>query len=142
MHVSQIMSKPVETTPPDARVAEVAQKLRDTRAGSVVVEMDTPVGIITESDLIRVLADSIDADEVTASEVMSSELITVDGFDTVEEAVEVMRENDIKKLPVMYGGALVGIVTTTDITYQMGEIVHGEVQAREELMEELEDLAD
>ncbi len=142
MHVSQIMTKPVVTIDPDASVADVARKLRETNAGSVVVEMDTPVGIITETDLIGVLADGGDSEELTASEVMSSDLITVDGFESVENAVDLMKEHGIKKLPVMYGGALVGIVTTTDVTYHMPDIVHGEAQAEEELLDELEGMVD
>ncbi|MFW5930016.1 MAG: CBS domain-containing protein [Halobacteriota archaeon] len=140
MHVSQVMSKEVVTADPEASVVEVARLMREHEVGSVVVEMDTPVGIITQSDVVGVVAEGLDASSLTAADVMSQDLVTVDGFEDVEVAVERMREENVDKLPVIYGGALVGIISTNDVTHQFSRIVEGEPVSEDELVEELNDL--
>ena len=122
MQVNSIMTKSVTTVPPDASAREVARVLLEGDTGSAVVETDTPLGIVTERDLISMIADERDPDRATASDLMSEGLITIEGSESVEEAARVMKENEVKKLPVIYGGALVGIVTATDISYAVPEI--------------------
>ncbi|MDZ7688708.1 MAG: CBS domain-containing protein [Halobacteriales archaeon] len=123
MQVNSIMSEYVTTVQPDDTAREVARVILEDETGSVVVETDTPLGIVAEYDLIKMVADDRDPNKTTASDIMSEGLITIEGSETVEEAARVMKENDIKKLPVTYGGALVGIVTATDISYAVPEIV-------------------
>ncbi len=139
MYVSQIMSSPVLTVSPDASVKEVARMLHENRAGSVVVEVDTPLGIVTETDIVRLVSDGTDTEKATVSDIMTTDLVTIDGFEDVEEAARVMKKNSIKKLPVVYGGALVGIVTSTDISHHLPEITSGEEMDKEELREMLEE---
>lgn len=117
------MSRSVTTVQPDATAREVARLFLEEDIGSAVVGDDTPTGIVTEHDLITLIAEGGNPDSTTASAFMSKGLTTIDGSATVEEAARVMKENDIKKLPVTYGGALAGIVTTTDISYGVPEIV-------------------
>jgi len=81
-----------------------------------VVEGDRPVGIITERDILRrVLEVTLAPEALKAKEIMSSPLVTISDNATVEEAARVMAERNIKKLPVVQDGRLIGIVTTTDI---------------------------
>ncbi len=140
MYVSQIMTSPAVTVAPDASVRDVARLLHDSRTGSVVVETDTPLGIVTETDVVRLVAEGTDLTNISASDIMTTDLVTVDGFEDVEEAARIMKKNRIKKLPVIYGGALVGIVTAADISHQLPEIINGEVLEKEELIDRLEEV--
>ena len=115
--VREIMQSPVERIAPGASVVEAAERLRDAGIGSlVVVHGSEPVGIITESDVVAVAAARGDTEQLTVADVMSDDLVTIDPDSTVEAAVERLRTHDVKKLPVIEDGALVGIVTTTDIS--------------------------
>lgn len=138
MYVSQIMTTPAVTVEPDAPAEEVAKLLHENRTGSVIVEADTPLGIVTETDLVRLVAEEADTTGMTAADLMTTDLVTVDGFEDVEEAARLLKKNRIKKLPVVYGGALVGILTATDISHHLPKIIGGEALEKEELVDRLE----
>ena len=57
------------------------------------------------------------------SEVMTKEVITISPVDTIEDAVELMTKHNIKKLPVLDGDKLVGIVTSTDIVVVQPKLI-------------------
>ncbi|EMA00724.1 CBS domain-containing protein [Haloarcula vallismortis] len=117
LQVREIMRTPVETISPDAPVIEAARRLRDEDIGSLVVESDGDcVGIITESDVVAVAAVEGDTRALSVSDVMAETLVTVTPDADIETAVERLRTNNVKKLPVVEDGELVGIVTTTDIS--------------------------
>ena len=116
LSVSDCMTRDVETIEPTVSVQAAAQRLSDAVVGSLVVcEGAAPVGIITESDLVRLLATQAALDEVTVREVMSAELFAVGPEASLEEAAELLTEQDIRRLPVVEDEELVGIVTTTDL---------------------------
>jgi len=117
LEVREMMHTPVETVTPDAAIVDVAERLRDEDIGSlVVVDGDVPVGILTESDVVAVVAERGDTAALTAGDVMIQDLVTIDPDSTIQAAVERMRTHNVKKLPVLDGGELVGIVTTTDVS--------------------------
>lgn len=134
MQVNSIMSRSVATVQPDATAREVARLFLEEGIGSAVVEADTPTGIVTEHDLTSLVAEGGNPDSTTASAFMSEGLTTIDGSATVEEAARIMKEKGVKKLPVTYGGALVGIVTTTDISYVVPDIA-GDSEGEKKLAE-------
>jgi len=115
--VRDVMSGNVKTVRPKSTILEVVRKMNKFDVGSVVVvEGDRPVGIITERDILRrVLEVTLAPEALKAKEIMSSPLVTISDNATVEEAARVMAERNIKKLPVVQDGRLIGIVTTTDI---------------------------
>ncbi|RLM36540.1 CBS domain-containing protein [Haloarcula sp. Atlit-120R] len=115
--VREIMRTPVKTISPDAPVIEAAQRLRDEDIGSLVVEDGgSCVGIITESDIVAVTAAEGDTRALSVGDVMAETLVTVTPEVDIETAVERLRTNNVKKLPVVEDGELVGIVTITDIS--------------------------
>ncbi|MBV0900258.1 CBS domain-containing protein [Haloarcula salina] len=115
--VRDVMRTPVETIGPDATVVEAARRLRDGGIGSLVVETDGDcVGIITESDVVAVTAEEGDTTALTVGDVMAEALVTVAPDADLETAVERLRTHNIKKLPVIEDGSLVGILTTTDLS--------------------------
>ncbi|MEM2840660.1 MAG: CBS domain-containing protein [Candidatus Bathyarchaeia archaeon] len=117
MLVRDVMSGNVKTVRPNSTILEVVRKMNKFDVGSVVVvEGDRPVGIITERDILRrVLEVTLAPEALKAKEIMSSPLVTIGDHATLEEAARVMAERNIKKLPVVQDGRLIGIVTTTDI---------------------------
>lgn len=115
--------KLVVTVTESETVTAVAQKLRDSRVGCVVVLTDgRPAGIITDRDLaIRIVADGRDPSATRASDIVTYDPITCEESESVLEAVEKMRKHGVRRLPVVDGrGALVGIVTANDLIVDLG----------------------
>jgi len=124
--IEEVMSPSVETIAPDVDAVEVARLLCGRGIGSVVVVVEgEPVGIVTESDMVDLVAAEHVAAEQTASDCMSTPVVTIDTDASIEDAVDRFREHDIKKLPVMADGSLAGIVTTTDVTYYIPHLTRG-----------------
>lgn len=105
------------TVSPDDPVREVAETMRDTTVGSAIVERDEePVGIVTDRDLaMQILAEGEDPSSMTARDVMTEDPVTADVDDGVFEICEMMRESGIRRMPVVDGGKLAGIVTLDDL---------------------------
>jgi CBS domain-containing protein len=116
--VRDIMTVNVKTAHPDATVIEVVQKMTKFDVGSIVIidSAKRPVGIITERDVLRdVVIPRLPVDIVTALEVMSKPLISISPDLSVEQAAKLMSDKQIKKLPVVEGNKLLGIVTSMDL---------------------------
>jgi predicted transcriptional regulator len=108
------MKKPVYTIPPKKTIKEAAKLMQEKRIGSlVVVEQDKIIGIITERDLIRSLAEGKHL--ITVEEKMSSPVITCEPDTTVEKVMWIMKEKGIRHIPVVREGKVLGIVSSRDI---------------------------
>jgi len=123
--VREVMTTNVKTVRPFSTVKEVVQKMNKFGIGSVVVvEEDRPVGIITERDIMRNIAERFfDPSLVKAKDIMSTQLFTISGDVSVEEAARLMASRKIKKLPVIEDQKLVGIVTSMDVMRANPKIV-------------------
>ncbi len=117
LKVEDVMVKDVITIDEDSTVKEAAKVMNNFEIGCLVaVRKGKAVGIITERDLLkRVVAEAKDADKTKVKDVMSTPLIVVEPDMGLEEAVRLMFQMKIKKLPVVDGKRLVGLVTLTDI---------------------------
>lgn len=118
MLVKEVMNRNVKTVRPEDTVKDAAKIMNEHHIGSLVVVSGTGevVGILTERDILAdVVATGKSADEVKVSDVMTPNIITITPDKTLEEAADVMTENKIKKLPVVYEGRLIGIITATDL---------------------------
>jgi CBS domain-containing protein len=117
MQVKQAMTKNVLVTNPTFSIRSAAKVMAEQRVGSLVVQENNKiVGIITELDIIwKVVANDKDPNTTTVGEIMSKKVITIRADQTIEEASALMVENKIKKLPVIEGDKLVGIITATDL---------------------------
>ncbi len=114
--VNQIMNKNVLTLDKSTSLQEVAQNMKKSNVGCVIVtENNDPKGIVTERDFVTKIASEGLPLFTEISEVISSPLITISPEETVWEASEIMKENGIHKLPVKENNQIVGIITTTDI---------------------------
>jgi CBS domain-containing protein len=114
--ISEIMTKEVFTTAPNASVAEVAGEMVRGRIGSALV-MDGGwlAGIFTDRDALRAAASGKDLRAATISEWMTAEPITTSPDADSDEAAEVMAAHGFRHLPVMNDNEVVGIVSLRDV---------------------------
>lgn len=118
MTVRDVMTDLLTTCPPDASIADAARLMRDHEIGDVlVVDDDRLCGIVTDRDLVvRCLADG-DADS-TVRQACSPDPITLTPDSTVEDAVHLMRDHALRRVPVVEAERLVGIVTLGDLAVE------------------------
>mgnify|MGYP001121919393 CR=1 FL=1 len=123
--VRDVMSKEVKVVRPDTSMKEVVATMNKFNIGSIiVVQGDRPVGIITERDILRRLVEPCLAPEtLTARQIMTSPVLTVNETASIEEAARLMAKRKIKKLPVLNGGKLAGIITFTDIAFKVPTLI-------------------
>ena len=115
VYVKDVMTPKVRTITVDATISDAAKALVRWKIGSlVIVKEGVPVGIITEGDVSKSVARGLDPKSKLGT-LKRRELITVDPGEKLEVAARMMAEAAIKKLPVMDGKKLVGIITQTDI---------------------------
>jgi len=117
LKVEDIMVKEVITIDENSTVKEAAEVMNKFEIGSLIaVRNRKAIGIVTERDLLkRVVAESKSSAKTTVKDVMSSPLVIVKPDTDLEEAVRMMFQMKIKKLPVVDGKRLVGLVSLTDI---------------------------
>ncbi|MEM3577860.1 MAG: CBS domain-containing protein [Candidatus Bathyarchaeia archaeon] len=117
LKVSDVMIKEVITIDENATVKEAAEIMNKFEIGCLIaVRKGKAMGIITERDLLkRVVAEARDASKTKVKDIMSSPLVVVEPNMDLEEAVRLMFQMKIKKLPVVEGKRLVGLVSLTDI---------------------------
>jgi len=115
--VEDVMVEDVITIDADTDVKKAAEKMNEYEIGCLIVtENNKAVGILTERDLLkRVVVESRNPEKTKVKEVMSKPLIVAEPEMDLENAVKLMFDMKIKKLPVVKERKLVGIVSLTDI---------------------------
>lgn len=117
MQVRDIMHTHVKTTSPSDTFDQVASVLRENGISSVIVmDAGTLAGIVTERDLVNLVADGGDPRATTVAERMSTDLDTVDPKTDIAEAADHMARLKIRHLPVVQDGELAGIISIRDLT--------------------------
>ncbi|MDQ4018519.1 MAG: CBS domain-containing protein [Actinomycetota bacterium] len=127
--IRDVMTPNPTTCPPSATVTDAARAMASEDVGPIpVAEGDRLVGMVTDRDLVvRVLAEGRDANSTTLQEIMASDLVTVEPGTQLEEALQLMSDNQVRRLPVVEGGRLVGIVAQADVARAADEEQVGEV---------------
>ncbi len=116
MLVKDVMKREVIAINPDISIREASKVMSQHNIGSLLVLDDEKlVGILTERDVLNLVAKGENLDEVKVKDVMSRDVITIESDKKIEDAVDLMLKHKIKKLPVMESGKIVGIITTSDI---------------------------
>lgn len=113
----EIMTKEVETLRPSSTVAEAAKLMRDLDVGIIpIVEGERLLGVITDRDIVvRVIADGRDVQSCTLEGVYSSNLTTAEPGWEISRAAELMAREQVRRLPVVENGRLVGIIAMADL---------------------------
>lgn len=114
--VEDVMSSPLETIARDATVQEAAIQMREQNINGLFVRISEG-GIVTQTDVVQVVADGDDPTAVTVSDVMTAPVENVTTTVEIGEAAEMMTTYGIKHLPVIDRHRdYVGMISSTDIT--------------------------
>ena len=117
MKVSEIMNKAVAVES-DASLRSAAKVMSDKNIGSLIVMKDDKIiGIITENDIVKNFSGN-----KSISQAMTKNVVTIDKNASIDEAAKIMKQNKIKRIPVVYNNELVGIVTATDLLANAEEL--------------------
>lgn len=116
--VSEVMTKNPLSLPETASLAQAARAMRDSHIGVVLVNdsHDQLTGIITDRDIVvRAIADGQDPKHVPVSRILSKAEHKLAPDATIDRAVKLMSEANIRRIPVVEDGRCVGIVSLGDL---------------------------
>jgi CBS domain-containing protein len=108
----------------DTTVVEAARKMRELDVGSLpICDGDKHLlGMITDRDIVtKVLAEGRDPAQATAGDLSQGEAVTIGADDSVEEALRTMKEHAVRRLPVIDGQEMIGIVSQGDVATNLPE---------------------
>lgn len=117
----EIMTKNVRTAAPLASLRELAAMMRDGDMGAVpIVDAERLVGIVTDRDIVVRAVSEGKGPDSPASEAMTTELFVVKPDDFVFEAVRLMGDKQVRRVPVVNeDGSLAGIIAMADVALEM-----------------------
>ena len=127
--IQELMTTNPRTVTPDATIMEAAKIMRDEDTGVVpIVDGDQLSGVITDRDIaIRAVAEGKDS-QTSVRDVASKDLVTIDPQQELDEALRLMAQHQVRRLPVVEeDGKLVGIVAQADIAKAGDDARTGEV---------------
>jgi CBS domain-containing protein len=116
--VADIMRPPLTTVQPNDHVAAAAYLMKRANATALIVtqvQTGQPIGIVTDADVSRAVADGKNPNDVRIYELMTASPTVVNTATSVRDAAEVMTRKRFRHLPVMGEAGLVGIVDLTDV---------------------------
>jgi CBS domain-containing protein len=136
MKVKDVMHTGLTWVSPDAKLADVARKMRDEDVGSIPVGKNDPLvgmvslmGMVTDRDIAcRGLAKGRDISHLTARDVMSKPILYCRADDDVQSAVQIMETSKIRRLPVINEDKrMVGMLSLGDVSQKVSLALAGEV---------------
>ena len=124
-----IMTTPAETLAPTATLTEAAQQLRDLNVGSLpILDGDHLAGVVTDRDIeVPGIAEGLDPSSATVAEVATGAVVTVDVDDDAAEVARIMGERQVRRVPVLDGGKLVGVIAQADVARDLDARTTGDV---------------
>jgi CBS domain-containing protein len=128
--IRDVMTTNPCTIDADKPVAYAARMMRDQDVGlAPIVDGQTLIGTLTDRDIaIRVVAEGKDPQSTTVREVSTMHLVTLDPDQGLDEALELMAQNQVRRLPVLdQDGRLAGIVAQADVARHASDKQTGEV---------------
>jgi len=127
-----IVREAMKTNPvivsPDITVQEAAVLMRSHKVDSCFVGSEKPLGIVTERDIVRkVVAENIHPNEITIEKIMTTPIVVINPFASLQDALQMMKRCNVRRLPVIEHDRLIGVITHEDIlriTPVLKEISH------------------
>lgn len=115
--VKEVMTKDPICVPATATAREAAQAMRDAGVGDVIIMRDGKLGgILTDRDIaVRAVAEGKDPNSVKVGEIASKDVQALSPKDTLDQAIKLMREKAVRRLPVVDGDRPVGMVSLGDL---------------------------
>lgn len=119
--IAEVMTRDPVSVSPNDTAAMAARRMRDVGAGDVLVVDDGRLqGIVTDRDIaIRLVADGRSADTPVSEICSNDELVTIEPQMSIGEAVQMMRNRAIRRIPVVEDGMPVGVVSIGDLALRM-----------------------
>jgi CBS domain-containing protein len=122
--LGELMTREVLAAAPEDTLGETATKMVDRGVGSVVVsDFGRVIGILTERDMLRAMADRTHPSQARVREWMTPDPVTATPDMTAEDAARVMLDRNFRHLPVIEGARAVGIVSIRDVAQWITEQV-------------------
>ncbi len=128
--VRDMMSRGADCVGEGETLVAAAEKMRDLDVGSLPICGDDNrlKGIVTDRDIvIRVVAEGKDPSSLTAADLAQGKPVTIGADDTAEEALRTMAEHQVRRLPVIDGHDLVGMLSQADVARELPDEKVGEV---------------
>jgi CBS domain-containing protein len=132
--VNEILTLPVNTvmrreflsfSKSDPVSSIIIKMITEDIGAAVIVEKNKPVGIITEKDVLaRAVSLEKDLYKTSAEEVMSKPAISIESGHTIKEALDLMHKHNVRRLPVIDKGVLVGLVTERRLLGSIGKAIY------------------
>ena len=126
----EIMTGDAECAKTSDTLVDAARKMRDREVGALPIcgEDDRLKGIITDRDIVvRCIAEGGDPSSMKVQELAKGTPVTIGADDSVEEALRTMKEHDVRRLPVIDGHELVGMLSQADVARNLPEDQVGEL---------------
>jgi CBS domain-containing protein len=129
MRISEVMTRDVESTTPETTLQKTAARMRDLDVGSlpVVDEVGKVIGVITDRDIaIRAVAAGADPTTTNVEEAMTAEVVFCFQDQDVEDAAELMKSKQIRRLFILdKNDRLAGVVALGDLAVECDETMVG-----------------
>jgi CBS domain-containing protein len=125
-----VMSSDCECIGENESVLDAAKKLKELNVGSMPIcgEDNRLKGMLTDRDIVvKVLAEGRDPGSTTAGELGEGKPVTIGADDSIQEALDTMAQHQVRRLPVIDGHDLIGIVSQADIARNVDEEDVGKV---------------
>ena len=125
-----VMTEDCQCVGENESVADAAKKLAELDVGAMPIcgEDDRLKGMLTDRDIVvKVIAEGKDPGDVKAGELGEGKPVTIGADDSVDEALKAMSENAVRRLPVIDGQKLVGIVSQADVAKNVDETKVGDL---------------
>jgi CBS domain-containing protein len=121
--VKDAMTADVKTAAPSQSLTDVARLMKQEDVGSVpVVDGERLIGVVTDRDIVvRGIADGSDPHAIKAGDIASRDVVTVRPDDNLDEALRLMAQHQVRRLPVVDDGQLVGMVAQADVAQEAKE---------------------
>jgi CBS domain-containing protein len=113
-----IMTRDVECVGENETLADAARKMRDLNVGALPIcgEDNRLKGMLTDRDIVvRCIAEGADPQTVSAGSLGQGKPVTIGADDSIDDALKTMKEYQVRRLPVIDGHSLVGMVSQADI---------------------------
>ena len=112
MQIADVMRREFITVAPEDTLGEVARKMVDKSMGAVIVkDYGRLIGILTERDMLKAMAARVHTSDARVRQWMTPDPITITPDVSLDEAAQIMLDNNFRHLPVMEGSTVVGYVS-------------------------------
>jgi CBS domain-containing protein len=125
MKISEIMTKAAVTDTTEDTLTEACEKMRHAQTSSMLImDDDRLVGIVTERDVVKAVAQGLDPKETRVKDLMTTDIVTIGPMTTLKEAANIMATKWIRHLPIVEGSKVVGMISQRDLTGVLAAALH------------------